>query len=1157
MDKNTFLDNIEKNILDILKDYLFNNFQKQLIAEKLKAPFKKTYKEDYLWNKVLYISNNSCILISESRNEKLTTEAMKISAQIYENLSEVSEEYDRKYCLILSALCYDLAGYSANALCMLKSLKRERYSFDTTNEEINIVADNYILSHVQQILLKNIFKARNDIKDNDESDEGLKLFNEALASWYRNILDGEETGYIDKIQKTYSYYLNTFNLPIAHVLLLLKTRLKKYTERSIWKNLNYDTDIISNPIWNKYIKLLTYDLYDESGIKDIEKRISRFELWTSQLRAIEKGLITEEKNFVIQMPTSTGKTFIAEISILNHLIKNPGKKCIYIAPFRALTSEKEIELAKNLSKLGFSISALSGSYEIDDFQDISLRESDVLIATPEKIDLLLRTNPEYFIDVSLMVVDEGHIVGYISPRSSLLEFLIIRLKIKIDSLRILFISAVMPPANADQYSLWLSGQKENVVRSLLHKDSLPNEEWEPTRKLIGKFTWTGQSGRIDFVNTYTENEENKVRQGAFIPSIINVKQYGEKNYKKDRFPLSERGKFSIQVTPDEPTEEKDKYNKAQTAAMLGYKFSDSGSTLIFCAKPDSTKSIGEAFIRYFNLENPENIRSDFSEDINKQSYFYSRIWYGDDSYITKCLKRGIGIHFGDMPEQVRNAVEEDFRNRKLMILISTNTIGQGINFPIKNLIFHSTVISEVNKILNRDFWNIIGRAGRAGHETEGQIIFLINSYSDNESFSEYIDKNNLNPAYSLFFNVLNAKIRLINPISDEVYENYLKILSEPYLFDFLTEETVDEDNVVEKIVNNSLFKVQITEKQLDITILKDSFIKIIKHLREEITPNQAQLYGKTGLSLKSNRVISEFIEEQKDRLQTVIETDDYLTLLLIIFELFDTGKISEIMIDKLSQFNPSQFLEITSSWISGASIDELRSGWQEIDDDINKFFVLLSQGFYYRYPWGISSFLTVMASHLGLELKNLPTNIKNLTSYIKFGLNNPNSCLARSVGIKSRIISKLLGENFNGSTPKEFITYLSMLDKEDLDEDWSSYDKKNILDVAVRLSPKKTESVGEMIFFVKGIEYAEVRKNNSLLVNIHDELNLKREYDNSYDPYAIKIFKNEAEIGYLPREVSRKIAVEMDIEKKQFKALVINTEVLIFYNNIVCSIIET
>ena len=95
---------------------------------------------------------------------------------------------------------------------------------------------------------------------------------------------------------------------------------------------------------------------------------------------------------------------------------------------------------------------LRGPYKRSEYQDVILSDSDLLIATPEKIDLLLRLNPEFFENVSFVVVDEGHIIGDISTRATLLEFLIIRLRIKIPALKTLFISAVMPPENANAES---------------------------------------------------------------------------------------------------------------------------------------------------------------------------------------------------------------------------------------------------------------------------------------------------------------------------------------------------------------------------------------------------------------------------------------------------------------------------------------------------------------------------------------------------------------------------------------------------------------------------------------------------------------------------------------------------------------------------------
>ena len=109
------------------------------------------------------------------------------------------------------------------------------------------------------------------------------------------------------------------------------------------------------------------------------------------------------------MPTGAGKTFIAELAILKALTEFPDKKCIYITPFRTLTNEVKDTLSKNLNKLNFVVSNVIGSYEIDESQTILIEKSDVIIATPEKIDLLFRTDPEFFENISIVIIDEGHI----------------------------------------------------------------------------------------------------------------------------------------------------------------------------------------------------------------------------------------------------------------------------------------------------------------------------------------------------------------------------------------------------------------------------------------------------------------------------------------------------------------------------------------------------------------------------------------------------------------------------------------------------------------------------------------------------------------------------------------------------------------------------
>jgi helicase len=1130
MTKEEYLDQLQSDLLTTIVEERYSNHKNQVIARKLSAQFRPTFDESLLWSRALYISSNACVLLIENKNLKLAINSLKDAAEVYENLSLIAQNYDKEYAIILSSLCYDLAGYQANARCLIKQLTE--YSFESIDEKEKIEPINYILHQVRRILSKNIMSARSNINVNYDFELGIKYFNQATSAWFENILNGTEGRHLEILHHSYKYYLNSGNVVISHLLFLLRARVIVYGQRAIWGNLSQNDFINNSALWKRYIKLLTNDIYDRDQIKPVEQRISKFEFWTSQLRAIQTGLLSSDYNFVIQMPTSAGKTFIAELAIVDSLIKHPNKKCIYISPFRALTNEKESELAEYISKLGFSVSSLSGSYEVDEFQNIILEETDILVATPEKIDLILRLNPDYFDNVSLLVIDEGHIVGDISARSSLMEFLVIRLRMKIPTVRILFISAVMPPENADEYSVWLNGQGNKVIRSLLHADSPVGEDWEPTRKLIGAFTWDGDNGRIGFKAIETEDEESKVKTGAFIPALIRAKQHGE------RFP--------------------DKTNKAQTSASIAYQLSSQGNCLVFCAQARETTRVGAAMLSLLQTideNNSSTLLNYFIPNREKESYYFARKWFGENDTITKCLERGIGIHYGDLPEPVRRGVESDYNTGRLRVLISTNTVGQGLNLPIKYLVIHSTLIMPRQPLSVRDFWNIVGRAGRAGKETEGQIIFNIKSYTDRQAFERYTDKTNIEKAFSMFFNVLNWFVR--QRISNEQFNGNLELLAEPYFLSLLVEESVETDiqAIVESIINASLFKVQAEARNISLEPLRNSFTRIFNGLKDQVPAEMINVFSETGLVLRSNKIISEYIAARLDLLNTIVQEDNYNQLLEEIFLLFDLKGIIEMASDKLDKLKlePSQTIEIAKLWISGSDIDDLQGAWSTLSDEPSHLHILIADAFYYRYPWGIASFITILSAKLGRGRDSFGVGLKNLSTYMKFGLNNPTACLAKGLGIKNRDVALLLSNESNGLEGKNFIAWFANLTMEDVqDYEISRYDQLNILNVAIKLTPQRyADTPRSYSFYIRGIPFENQRKATSSTVQINDALVYQRDTINQFDPYAIKILKGDSELGFVPREFSKQISVELDVNASDYSIVVTNIETETDYNKII------
>ncbi|MEA1960698.1 MAG: DEAD/DEAH box helicase, partial [Bacillota bacterium] len=133
------------------------------------------------------------------------------------------------------------------------------------------------------------------------------------------------------------------------------------------------------------------------------------ELWYSQREALNQSLLDPTKSAtVISMPTSAGKTLLAELAILEAYHNDPDSCIVYLAPTRALVSQVNLTLKRHLGKY-LKIRIATPVFDLDPIEDEMLKEKfHVLITTPEKMDLLVKVDHEAIRNISLLVVDEAH-----------------------------------------------------------------------------------------------------------------------------------------------------------------------------------------------------------------------------------------------------------------------------------------------------------------------------------------------------------------------------------------------------------------------------------------------------------------------------------------------------------------------------------------------------------------------------------------------------------------------------------------------------------------------------------------------------------------------------------------------------------------------------
>ena len=256
---------------------------------------------------------------------------------------------------------------------------------------------------------------------------------------------------------------------------------------------------LENPEWPVLRELFIASLYRRSR--------AEIELWPSQLDATARALnITE--NMVVSLPTSAGKTRIAELCILACLAM--GKRVVFVTPLRALSAQTEIVLQRTFQPLGKTVSSLYGSIGVSNIDENILRDRDIIVATPEKLDFALRNEPTLLDDVGLVVLDEGHMIG-IGEREVRYEVQIQRLlkRADADTRRIICLSAILPVGDKlEDFVAWLTHDKPG---------GLLQHDWRPTRLRFGEVDWRNS---IEWQDSYAQLNLQVGDEKPFVPKFL-------------------------------------------------------------------------------------------------------------------------------------------------------------------------------------------------------------------------------------------------------------------------------------------------------------------------------------------------------------------------------------------------------------------------------------------------------------------------------------------------------------------------------------------------------------------------------------------------------------------------------------------------------------
>jgi len=394
-------------------------------------------------------------------------------------------------------------------------------------------------------------------------------------------------------------------------------------------------------------------------------------LFPPQMAAIASGAMTPG-NELIALPTSSGKTLLAELKIAAVLTASPGMRALYVAPYRLLSRQVERSLRRGLSHLALTVSDLGSGF------DAELEEQalpDVAILTPERLDGLMRLadskRPGHegakalLASLSLLVFDEMQLVGR-QGRGSRFEMLLTRLRSRYPELNFLGLSAATH--GAEELANWI-GAPEPVSGAK-----------RPTGTL--ELLWQTDGSLMQ-------------RSGRTASKVADLPR-------------------SKQASDD--------------AAKLGLRFSEAYHPILF-VEPTRPLAEGSAKrLHKFGIAEGRQWRDGLSNSdrrILDEVVEEVHALLGKGHPMGDMLAVGVAYHHAGIPTHLLRQIEGLAERRLLRFFVATTTVAEGADLPFRVAILPHLNFQGSTGRLERDLYlNIIGRAGRANVAVEGLVVIL-------------------------------------------------------------------------------------------------------------------------------------------------------------------------------------------------------------------------------------------------------------------------------------------------------------------------------------------------------------------------------------------------------------------------------------------------
>jgi hypothetical protein len=419
----------------------------------------------------------------------------------------------------------------------------------------------------------------------------------------------------------------------------------------------------------------------------------------------------EVRRMVLAVPTSSGKTLIAQMLAVEYLERADRSVC-YVAPTRSLCREVRRAMTSRLRILqketGPDLPDFPAAAELWAILDRG-QPADVEVMTPERLAHLLRHEPSAVLErFGMFIFDEAQHLKE-TGRGFTLESVIALLDYlcRDTDHKIVLISAAM--GNAGAIAQWLSPEGE----ALRHES-----QWRGPRRLHAAFTTEAH---------WYQTRVERIPRGPVWPYRLITPLSGQIRLRMadGRTPqlamvetdwhLARKSKSNAERQSGLKTDETRTTKRYVIASEMIAELGHAGSVLVVASTRDQAQQLAQGLAATLSEQPALAPLVDF---VRQQ--------LGDDHPLVAVLPHGVGFHHAGLPIEVLEALEQAVRDDTLPYLTCTSTLTDGVNLPVRTVIYDQTYDgqNEEARLRGARLVNAMGRAGRAGKETEGWIVLV-------------------------------------------------------------------------------------------------------------------------------------------------------------------------------------------------------------------------------------------------------------------------------------------------------------------------------------------------------------------------------------------------------------------------------------------------